>query len=162
MPRPFPALSAEVRIALHLTQKELASLAGTSLRTVRRWEARRSHPAAFEIHRLVDAVRPRNPALASELDELAPRPAPPPTLAPQPLAPPGPPPQPVPPPVPATVLLDSVVCAAAEAMTLAPQTLRPALVAAFARAKEAGLTLDAMIEGLTPRPRTRAPSKTPT
>jgi hypothetical protein len=64
--------------------------------------------------------------------------------------------------VPATVLLDSVVCAAAEAMTLAPQTLRPALVAAFARAKEAGLTLDAMIEGLTPRPRTRAPSKTPT
>lgn len=159
MARPFPALSADARIALHLTQRELASLVGTSLRTVQRWEAHRSHPAAFEIHRLADAIRPHDPALASELDELAPRPAPPAPPAAQIVAPPLPPPPPSSPPFPAAVLLDSVVCAAAEAMTLAPQALRPALLAAFARAKDVGLTIDAAIEGLTPQPKARAVSK---
>jgi hypothetical protein len=48
------------------------------------------------------------------------------------------------------VLLDSVVCAAAEAMSMAPQALRPALLAAFVRAKEAGMTVEGVIAGLTP------------
>jgi DNA-binding XRE family transcriptional regulator len=156
MARPFPALSADARIALHLTQRELADLVGTSLRTVQRWEAQRSHPASWEIHRLADAVRPHDAALASELDELAPRPAPPPPpVAQVPTSAPAPPPSPLP----AAVLLDSVVCAAAEAMTLAPQALRPALLAAFARAKDAGLTIDAAIAGLTPPAKPRAASK---
>jgi hypothetical protein len=156
MALPFPVLSGEARIALHLTQRELAARVGTSLRTVQRWEARRSHPASFEIHRLADAVRPHNPALASELDELAPRPAPPPTPVAQLLAPPLPAAPPPPPPLPAAVLLDSVVCAAAEAMSLAPQALRPALLAAFARARDAGLAMEAVVEGLTPA-RSKAP-----
>jgi len=48
------------------------------------------------------------------------------------------------------VLLDSVVCAAAEAMGVAPQAARPAVLAAFARAKEAGMTMEGVIAGLAP------------
>jgi hypothetical protein len=48
------------------------------------------------------------------------------------------------------VLLDSVVCAAAETMSMAPQALRPAVLAAFVRAREAGMTVDSLIAGLTP------------
>jgi transcriptional regulator with XRE-family HTH domain len=157
MARPFPVLSLEARAALHMSQREFAGAVGSSLRTVQRWETRRSEPASFQIHRVADAVRPHDPELAAELDELAPRPTPPPPPVPQVLAPPLPPPPPPPPPLPATVLLDSVVCAAAEAMTLAPQALRPALLAAFARAKEAGLSMEAVIEGLTP-PKAKAPA----
>jgi hypothetical protein len=50
------------------------------------------------------------------------------------------------------VLVDAVVCAAAEAMSLSPQAVRPAVLAAFARARDAGLTLDAVVEVLAPPP----------
>jgi len=70
---------------------------------------------------------------------LAPEPEPPPPPAPPPEVVVAPLP-PEPPPLPAHVLVDSVVCAAAEVMAVAPQTLRPLLLAAFARAHEARLT----------------------
>ena len=38
--------------------------------------------------------------------------------------------------------VDAVVCAAAEAMQVVPQNVRPALLAAFACARELGLTLE--------------------
>jgi transcriptional regulator with XRE-family HTH domain len=152
VPRPKPALIALSRTALHATQRELADRLGTSLRTVQRWETKRAAPYADQLQRLADAVRPHDPALAAELDEWAPRPPPPP--APAGVAPGSPPP---PPPaataLPASVLLDSVVCAAAEAMSAPPQALRPALLAAFVRAREAGLTVEGMIEALTGAPR---------
>jgi hypothetical protein len=50
------------------------------------------------------------------------------------------------------VLVDSVVCAAAEAMSLSPQATRPSVLAAFARARDAGLTLAAVVAALTPPP----------
>jgi len=50
------------------------------------------------------------------------------------------------------VLVDSVVCAAAEAMSLSPQAIRPAVLAAFARARDAGLSLDAVVDVLAPPP----------
>ena len=40
-------------------------------------------------------------------------------------------------------------------MNLGPQAVRPALLSAFARAREAGLTIDAVIEGLTPPAKVR-------
>jgi hypothetical protein len=58
----------------------------------------------------------------------------------------------LPPAIPAGVLVDSVVCAAAEAMQVAPQAIRPAVLAAFARARDAGLTTDAVVAVLTPPP----------
>jgi hypothetical protein len=83
-------------------------------------------------------------------DRWAPRPKPPPSLAaaqPPPLAAP-----PALPPIPAAVLVESVVCSAADAMALAPQAVRPALLAAFARASEARLAPEAVVAVLSPKP----------
>ncbi len=153
MPLPKPHLLARSRTTLDLTQQGLADLLGSSLRTVQRWEADGAPVYPDTMRKLADAVRPRDPELASQIEEWAPRPAPPPAprAAPPPPPPPAaPPPPPLPPPLPASVLLDSVVCAAAEAMSMAPQALRPALLAAFVRAKEAGMTVEGVIAGLAP------------
>jgi hypothetical protein len=52
---------------------------------------------------------------------------------------------PPPPPPPSTdEIVDAVVCAAAEAMDLMPREVRPALLAAFARARRLGLGFEAI------------------
>jgi hypothetical protein len=145
MPRPKSVLSAETRQALGLNQQELADLVGSSLRSVQRWETRGGAPHPSHLQAMADAVRPHDPELAAEIDAWAPRPAPVVTTGAPAVRP-----APSPPAVPMPVLIDSVVCAAAEAMSLAPQALRPALRAALLRAKEAGLTMEAVIEGLAP------------
>jgi len=163
MPTPLPLLLTLSRETLHLNQLGLAQVLGSSLRTVQRYEGRRATPPAWELHRLADAVRPHDADLASQIDEWAPRPAPPPlpatafvpagsTAPPVLPAPSLPAPPPVPPPVPAVVLVDAVVCAAAEAMSLSPQAIRPAVLAAFARARDVGLTMDVVVEVLAPPP----------
>jgi hypothetical protein len=160
MPTPLPLLLTLARETLHLNQLGLAQVLGSSLRTVQRYEARRATPPAWELHRLADAVRPLDADLASQIDVWAPRPAPPPppatasvpaasTVLPAPALPAPPP---LPPPVPAGVLVDAVVCAAAEAMSLSPQAIRPAVLAAFARARDVGLTMEAVVEVLAPPP----------
>jgi len=63
----------------------------------------------------------------------------PPVAAAPPIAPapaPGPPPD---------GIVDAVVCAAAEAMEMMPRDVRPALLAAFRRAREIGVPVD-MVE----------------
>jgi DNA-binding XRE family transcriptional regulator len=145
MARPFPFLCATARLAMLMNQSKFAVAVGSSLRTVQRWEAGRSSPVPAGIHRIADAVRPHDPELAAEIDTLSPRRAAPPAVVSEP-------PSPAQGPVSATILLDALVCAAAEAMGAAPQTVRPALLAAFARAKATGLTIDAVIAGLTPSP----------
>jgi DNA-binding XRE family transcriptional regulator len=156
MATPIPLVIALSRETLTLNQLKLAKLVGSSLRSVQRWEAGRGSPAPWHFHRLADAVRPHDADLASQIDVWAPRPAPPPpavTAPPVLPAPaPPPPPPPLPAPVPAGVLVDSVVCAAAEAMALSPQAIRPAVLAAFARARDAGLTMDAVVGVLAPPP----------
>ena len=156
MATPVPLLLVLSRETLHLNQAGLADLVGSSLRSVQRWETRRATPYAWELHRLADAVRPHNAGLASQIDEWAPRPAPPapPVIASAPVLPAAAlsPPPPLPPAIPAGVLVDSVVCAAAEAMSLSPQAVRPAVLAAFARARDAGLTLEAVVGVLAPTP----------
>jgi hypothetical protein len=57
--------------------------------------------------------------------------------------PPAAPPPPRPPPDPIHIV-DTVVCAAAEAMQIMPDDIRPALRAAFRRARLAGLTTEAV------------------
>lgn len=160
MPRPIPLLLVLARERLSLNQQELAALAGSSLRTVQRWENNRSEPSPWNYHRVADALRELDPELAAEIDELAPRPAPPaplvivsamPTIPPPPLtpAPPAPAPPP-PPPIADAILVDAVVCAAAEAMSMIPQAVRPAILAAFTRARDARLTTEAVVAVLAP------------
>lgn len=53
---------------------------------------------------------------------------------------------------PTQLLVEAVVCAAADAMRTTPASVRDALRAAFSRAREMGLTLEEMSEVLSPRP----------
>jgi hypothetical protein len=53
----------------------------------------------------------------------------------------------------AAPLVDSVVCAAAEAMAMSPQSLRPALFAACERAAKLHLDIETMRAVLRPPPR---------
>jgi hypothetical protein len=48
--------------------------------------------------------------------------------------------------------VDSIVCAAAEAVAATPQAMRPALLAAFERAASLGLEIDAVRAALRPGP----------
>jgi hypothetical protein len=149
---------------LHLSQQQFADRVRSSLRTVQRWEADRGRPQSWELQALADAVRPNDPQLASELDVWAPRPTPPAAPgvvvaaapAPAPPLPAAPPPAPTP----APVLVDAIVCAAAEAMALAPQAVRPALLAAFSRARDVGLTPEAVVAVLAPSPPPAGEAKT--
>jgi len=141
------------RQVLLMNQQQLADLARSSLRTVQRWETKRSFPHADSLHLIADAVRLHDVALASELDEYAPRPrAPVPAPIAASVAPVTPPATPSPPraaQIPIYVLVDSVVCAAAEAMSVAPRAIRPAILAAFERARAAELTFDDVLAELT-------------
>ena len=147
---PLPVCLVRAREVLHLTQLELATLVGSSLRSVQRWENKLSIPSHWHLHRLADAVQSADPELAAAIELWAPRPPPPPP-------PPEPAPPPPPPRIPDVVLVDSIVCAAAEAMALTPQTIRPAILAAFTRARDASITSDAVVAVLSPA----APPKDP-
>jgi hypothetical protein len=60
------------------------------------------------------------------------------------------------------VLLDSVVCAAPDAMAASAGALRPVLRAAFGRARELGLSVEDVERGLSPQEakrRTKATSR---
>jgi hypothetical protein len=149
MPLPLPVLLARSRLHLRFNQQQLAEFTRSSLRSVQRWETGVSSPSHPQVHLVADAVRPLDPQIAAALDAFAPRPPPPPAAVVAPLPPPTPPPPPVVAIAP-HVLVDSVVCAAAEAIAVSPQAMRPAVLAAFTRAGEAGLTFEAVLGVLAP------------
>jgi transcriptional regulator with XRE-family HTH domain len=131
-------LMLQARRLLDLNQRTLADLLGVSGRTVQRWDAGRSSgPVPAQLHVLAAAVYEKNPELAQKIalaagttvDLLGLVPAP----APAPKAPVGRA-------VPDGVVMDAIVCVAAEALQTSPSAVRPALLAAFRRAHEVGLT----------------------
>jgi len=147
------------REKLGLMQHELADAVDSSLRTVGRWEAGQSRPADFHFHRLARLLHPVDPALALDaatmggktLEDLGIVPPP----APPPVAPVSPPPaasaEPSPPPLAPRLLVDSVVCAVAEALEMLDATpvsmkrARAAVEAAFRRARDLRLEGDDVI-----------------
>ncbi len=56
-------------------------------------------------------------------------------------------------------LVEVIVCAAAEALDASPRVVRPALLAAFASAREVGLTVEAVESALRARSAPRTPGK---
>jgi DNA-binding XRE family transcriptional regulator len=143
MHRPAFDLMIAVRTTLRLSQNELARQVGVSRRTGQRWNSGRG-PLAPDLHTMARLVYPVDPALAAEVCEAGRTTlealgiVPPPAPAPPP--PPAPPPAPVAPP---DRVVDAViVCAAAEAIQATPQSVRPAVLAAFACARELGLTVE--------------------
>lgn len=173
-------LLIKARLRLGLTQKEMADRVQSSLRTVSRWEAKSSTPADFHYHRIAALLHPHDAALAHDaafaggttLERLGlvppppppePAPSPAPVAAPSPPEPPPPPFPALPPPLPARLLVDSVVCAVAEALEAhdgAPvplQRARTAVAAAFTRADELRLATTEAASVFAPPPPLPAP-----
>jgi transcriptional regulator with XRE-family HTH domain len=153
-------LLGKARQALGVTQAELAVVVQSSKRTVSRWEGGRSTPAEFHMTRLAEAVHPTDPSLAAELAALANE-----TLLSLGLERPPPAPAPAPAPEPPARslpsdrdLVDSIVCAAAEAVATTPQAIRPALIAAFDRADSVGLAIAEVRRALRSQPAPKSPA----
>jgi hypothetical protein len=155
-----PGLLARTTQTLRLNQEQLGQLLGVSRRTVIRWGSQGRGPTYEQWVTLARCAYPKDASLARTIAteigqtlvtlgiEAPPLPEPPPP------PPPGPPPRPVPP---VRDLVDSIVCAAAEAMATTPQAVRPALVAAFGRTASVGLTLDEVRAALEPAARAANP-----
>ena len=144
-------LLIEASRALGVTQEELGRRIGVSRRSIVRWTADSGgYPSYYGPH-LARAVFPRDPALAARIAGREKE-----TLESLGLVSPAPPP---PPPEPPAHMADLVVCAAADALDVSPRAVRPALYAAFRRAREAGLTLEQVEKMLAPPEATPAPKK---
>jgi transcriptional regulator with XRE-family HTH domain len=144
-PRSKQVLAIEARRALDLSREEFGNLLHWSKRTVARWEGGQSDLDAADLVELARHVYPRDAALAEEialaggatLERLGI--VPPPALpAPQP-------------PFPGNVLVDSVLCAAADALKAVPETVRAAVLASFRRARELRMTVEDVEKALTKR-----------
>jgi hypothetical protein len=132
-------LLIQCRMALGLTQQGFGDLLGRTKRTVQRWEDRGTALMLSEVEALARALLPVRPDLAAQiadaadttLDQLGI----PPAGAASPMAMSNP--------------TDSVVRAAAEVLGVTPDAIRPAIAAAFVRAREAGLDVQTVAETLT-------------
>ncbi|HEY3820796.1 MAG TPA: antitoxin Xre-like helix-turn-helix domain-containing protein [Polyangiaceae bacterium] len=143
---------------LGFQQGELADLLGVSRRTVQRIGGRDGTVHAQYMHVLARAVHAKDPelaaALASEggktletLGLVSPAVAPPAAPPVHAVTPEAPPARPLPP---TRLMVESIVCAAAETMQTPPAAVRDVLRAAFARARGLGLTVEEVDEALSP------------
>ncbi len=169
--------------ALGLTQGGLAEMFSVSRRTIVRMVDKKVLPTTLQLNALARAVHPVNPVLAAQLAaegnetleslgivQPAPPPpivvpeppvvAPPPPVfvAPEPPPPPPPPPRPLPPP---RLMVESIVCAAAETMQTTPSAVRDVLRTAFARARGLGMTIEEVDDALSPEPAALLPKAAP-
>jgi hypothetical protein len=153
---PFMHAVFEAQRTLLLNQRQLGELLGTSERTVQRWSAGHGAPYHEQLVRLAAAVYPVDPdvahrlasAMGQSLEKLGvvapPAPAqPPPSVASSPLA---------------SLLVESVVSATAEALDVSPRVARPGVLAAMERAKTANLSVDDLLAVLRPPAVKRAKS----
>jgi hypothetical protein len=147
MPRPAQRdsyhLMYAAQRALGLTQGETAALVGASKRTAQRWSSRRSPIYADYLAKLAAHVHAHDAALAAELAAAAGQ-----TLESLGIVRPQPPAPPPLPPMPRHLAADAVVCVAAEGMNVSPLAVRGALLAAFKRARELGLSCEEMERAL--------------
>jgi hypothetical protein len=165
---------AEAQSRLRLTQDMLATLARVSRRTVLRWYANKALPGPHNVTPIIAALHPQHRDLAAKLadhlgqtlaalgfaaPEVAQK-APPPAAPVPPATPPPPTARAFPP---AELLVDSIVCAAAEALNTTPAAVRPIVRAAFARARGLGVSIREIDDALSPTPReaTAAQAKPP-
>jgi hypothetical protein len=144
-----------VRMTVGLTQAQLGDLLLRSRRTILRMERRGGTMLASDWEKLARATHARDRVLATQLAASAGK-----TLVDLGLEQPPPPPAPAAPPRPvasAQHLVDSVVCAAAEAMQQTPQAMRPGVVAAFERAIALGMSAQDVLQALA-MPKGKAPA----
>ena len=148
MPTTIHGLIHLARHALGVgSQGDFGVLMGSSRRSGQRWEIGQATPSHSQMCAMVAMVYPKDPDLAAQLAQsvgqslvslgiVKPVPAPAPAVA---VAA-------TPPPV--EDIVDSIVCAAADAMNVLPRDVRPALLAAFTRARRLGLAIEAVESAL--------------
>jgi DNA-binding XRE family transcriptional regulator len=120
-------LWVRVQMALKLTQVELADLVGVERRTIQRWQDRGANAATSELLKVAVALDPKDPDLAAEVRAIASQ---------DPTTPAEP------------QLIAAIVGAAAAAVGLSSEAVKPAVEAAFRTAKARGVSVDGMMLGL--------------
>jgi DNA-binding XRE family transcriptional regulator len=149
--RPKPVILGEARRTLGMTQRQFGAALGSSHRTAVRWEAGKSAITPNELVALARLLHPLDRDLAEEVASLTHE-----TLVTLGIeAPPPPPPPPAPPPPPRPFprdadLVDVVVCAGIEATGHTPTAIRALVYTLFKRAREVGLTTEAVEQALAP------------
>ncbi len=118
-------------------QPGVPRLFDTSKRTLQRWQSGEYRPLASQLGHVARVVHPVDAGLAAQIAEAGGQ-----TLVSLGLeAPPPVPPAPLPP-MPRHLIVDAVVCAAADSTDAAPSAVRATLLAAFRRARELGLSTE--------------------
>ncbi|HUB10041.1 MAG TPA: hypothetical protein VMB50_23760 [Myxococcales bacterium] len=166
------ALILEARRLVAFSNRDFAELTGVSLRTVERYPTSGGISHVGQTDKLIVATHAKDPQLAArlaaaagrDLQELglppAPVPVPPaPRAAPEPTVA-------APAPLPAVPEArqehaDSVLLAAARALNLPPETVRPGVAAAFARASEMGVSVAGLAAQLKRPPADATEGKPP-
>ena len=157
-PADLGPLIGRARSALGMTQEEFGHALGASHRSAQRWDAGTAEPGAHHLRTLVRLLYPKDAALATQIADVI-RETPESLGIVQPAlpAPVVPPPRARPP---TDLMVESIVCAAAEALAMHPAGVRPALRAAFERAKAMELTVDEVDAVLSPKAKADATHET--
>jgi transcriptional regulator with XRE-family HTH domain len=134
MPSETAILLVHCRMALNYTQKEFGDLVGKTKRTVQRWEDRGAILLPSEAEAIAAAVRPVRPDLAESILALG-------RATAEVLGTPAPM-------VPATpAALATLVQAAADAIGVTTDAIRPAVIAAFEQAEAEGVDVKSVVAG---------------
>jgi len=139
-PKAVAELLVEAQNALGVSQGQLGDMLGLSRQTIWRYQTGQSNPLASSLQDLSRRVRAIDAGLASRLAGAG-------TGGRQGgfgVAAPARPTSPGAGVLETRLMADAIVCAAAEALDASPRPVRRALLAAFARARDTGLALDAI------------------
>jgi hypothetical protein len=117
-----------VQQALKLTQRELAALVGVERRTIQRWQVHGALSSTTELLKVAVALDAVNSELAVEVRAIASQ---------DPTRPTEP------------QVIEAIVGAAAAAVGMSSEAVKPAVEAAFRAAKARGASVDGMLLGLT-------------
>ena len=127
--------------ALGDSQGQLGQRLGVSRRTISRWTQGTTSPVEADVVQIVRLVFPRDPALAARIAlEIGATPESLGLVAPAPARPA----------LPAELVVEGVVCAAADAGDVSPRAMKAALRAAMKRARELGVTMEEVEKALAP------------
>jgi hypothetical protein len=125
---------------LGFIQKDLPDFFGVSLRTVQRYGHTYGISSFRDYAKLVQALYPRNPALAAQIAAMVGK-----SLSDLGVQlPPPPDPAPLPPPRATLVHAEAVLCAAADAVGLVPRDVRPIVAAIFSRVRALDVDLPSL------------------
>ena len=151
----LPVLLIDARHLLMVSQGKLGEMLGSSQRTGQRWDTGRARPSNEQLHHLAGLIHPKDAELAKRIASAGGA-----TLEQLGIVRPPPPPPPPPPPFTPDPehMVDTIVCAAADAMAMTPEGIRPALRAAFRRARLVGLSVETVDAALNP---SSVPEKSP-